>query len=162
MGFLLDNRTGKKCEPKTYFSIDRKDNLLLAHFKAYDSSLNSYSSKHNDDLYKGDVVEIFLTVGVKDYIEIEVAPNGATFVASILNRRITFIDDSFLKTNVEINSNDYFVDIIIDLSNFKNIEEIRYNAFRIETKGIKVEYILQAANPTLSNTFHVKDKFITL
>ena len=52
--------------------------------------------------------------------------------------------------------------MIIDLSAFNHKGDIKFNAFRIETKGIKSDYILQALSPTLSNTFHVREKFIKL
>ena len=50
--------------------------------------------------------------------------------------------------------------MIIDLGKFKQIKQIKFNAFRIETKGIKQDYILQALSPTLKDIFHVRDKFI--
>lgn len=157
---LTENINGKTNDPKTLFEINRKDNLIYAHFEASDSSLESYSNIHNDKLYDGNVVEIFLDIGKESYIEIEVAPNGTTFVATILNRAITFIDDSFLKTNVRIKGQTYIVDLVIDLSTFGNPKEIRYNAFRIEV--IEGKQTLLAVNPTLCSTFHVKDKFIIL
>ena len=162
MAKLLDNRSGKKSSVLTDFFIHKNGNILSVHFDAYDSSLKSYSNKDNDELYKGDVVEIFLDIGEPDsYLEIEVAPNGAKFVANIINREIHFIDNNFVKVNSKIEGNNYFVDIEIDLSKYAT-QYIKYNAFRIETKGIKQDYILLALNPTLSNTFHVKEKFITL
>ena len=50
----------------------------------------------------------------------------------------------------------------IDLSELGKNKKIRYNAFIIETKRIETNYILEALSPTLSNTFHVRDKFIEL
>ena len=159
---LLDNRTGKIIEPKTYVSYKKENNHLTFCFKAYDSSLNSYSTKDNDALYNGDVVEVFLDFGDEYYFEFEVAPSGATFVAKIDNMKPIFIDDSFFDSDVVVKNKDYYVKMVIDLSCFKNIKYIRFNAFRIETQGIKPEYILQALSPTLSNSFHVRDKFMEL
>lgn len=48
----------------------------------------------------------------------------------------------------------------INLDKFKQIKHIKFNAFIIETKSIKQDYILQALSLTLKDTFHVRDKFI--
>ena len=163
MMILKDNISGLDGLVKTEFSIKRKGNVLLCRFNAYDSSLNSYSNKDNDRQYDGDVVEIFIDIGEKDsYLEIEVAPNGTTFIANITNLKINFIDGSFVKPKVKVEGNNYFVDLEIDLSRFNIIKPIYYNAFRIETKNIKTNYILLALSPTLCETFHVRDKFIAL
>ena len=159
---LLDNRTGKLIEPKTVVSYCRSQNLLVFSFEAYDSSLNSFSNIDNDTIYKGDVVEVFLDLGEEHYYEFEVAPNGTVFVAKIVNFTPVFIPRDFFKSHVEIKGNNYFVEMIIDLSVFENTQNIKFNAFRIETKGIKSDYILQALSPTLSNSFHVRDRFIKL
>ena len=159
---LLDNRTGKEIEPKTIVSYEIDNSYLKFCFEAYDSSLNSFSSIDNDELYNGDVVEVFLDFGDAFYYEFEVAPNGATFVAKIIDGKPVFIKNDFFKSNVKVEGHNYFVEMIIDLSKLKQKESIKFNAYRIETKGIKTNYILQALSPTLSNTFHVRDKFIEL
>ena len=163
MLILKDNRTGLDSLVKTEFSIKQEGKRLFCLFNAFDSSLSSYGDKDNDELYHGDVVEIFIDVGEKDsYLEIEVAPNGAIFVANVTNSKVNFIDNTFVKSKVNIERNNYFVSLEIDLSGFNIIKPIYYNAFRIETKGIKENYILQALAPTLCETFHVRDKFIVL
>ena len=160
---LRDNITGLKSSVKTEFSIKQKGKHLICLFKAYDSSLTSYGNKDNDELYRGDVVEVFVNIGEPNaYLEIEVAPNGKKFVANIINKKINFIDSSFVKTDVELQKNNYFVTIDIDLSRFNVLRPIRYNAYRIETKGIKENYLLLAASPTMCDTFHVQDSFIEL
>ncbi len=159
---LLDNRTGKTLEPKTEFAYRKIKDLIYFEFIAHDSSLTSYSSKNNDLLYKGDVVEVFLAFNDNEYYEFEVAPNGATFIAKIINKQPIFIDNNFFKSESIISNNSYHVKMKIDLSKFENIKEIKFNAFRIETKGIRQDYILQAYSPTLCNTFHIKEKFVEL
>ena len=158
---LLDNRTGNTSEVKTYFEVKKKHNFLEFYFEAFDSSLNSYSNNDNDALYNGDVVEVFLDLGFEDYFEFEVAPNGATFVATIKNIKPTFISRDFFKSDVVIDRNNYYVKINLDLSKF-DYKFIKFNAFRIETKGIRSEYILQALSPTFTNSFHVREKFVEL
>ena len=159
---LVDNRTGKDIKPETFVSYEVKDGNLIFDFIAHNSSLNSYSNIDNDKLYNGDVVEVFLDVGDEFYYEFEVAPNGATFVATILNREITFIPNSFFKEEVEVVGSDYKVKMIIDLTKLGKVKQVKFNAFRIETKGKRPNYILQALSPTLSETFHDKNAFIEL
>lgn len=160
---LKDNITGQNSPLKTEFYIEEKGKHLICLFKAYDSSLNSHGNKNNDELYRGDVVEVFLDIGEPNaYLEIEVAPNGKKFVANIIDKEIHFIDSNFVKTNVEIQNHDYFVTIDINLSKLKVLKPIKYNAYRIETKGIKENYLLLAVSPTLCGTFHVRDSFIKL
>ena len=162
MNYLSNNLTGETVNKKTEFEIKNNDNILDVHFSCFDSYLFSFSDKDNGELYYGCVVEIFVQLDDQDsYLEIEVSPNNKTFVASILNRNITFIDNSFVKSNVIIKDNNYFVDIRIDLNKF-NPKKIKYNAFRIERKDDTSEYELFALSPTLCGTFHVKDKFIDL
>lgn len=160
---LRDNITGLESSVKTEFSIEQKGKHLICLFKAYDSSLTSHGNKDNDELYKGDVVEVFLDIGEPNsYLEIEVAPNGKKFVANIINKEIHFIDNNFVKSKVEIQNNDYFVTIDIDLTKLNILKPIKYNAYRIETKSIKENYLLLAASPTMCDTFHVRDSFIKL
>lgn len=160
---LRDNITGLQSSVKTEFSIEQKGKHLICLFKAYDSSLTCHGDKDNDELYRGDVVEVFLDIGEPNsYLEIEVAPNGKKFVANIINKEIHFIDNNFVKSKVEIQNNDYFVTIDIDLTKLNILKPIRYNAYRIETKGIKENYLLLAASPTMCDTFHVRDSFIDL
>lgn len=160
---LRDNITGLQSSVKTEFSIEQKGKHLICLFKAYDSSLTSHGDKDNDELYRGDVVEVFLDIGEPNsYLEIEVAPNGKKFVANIINKEIHFIDNNFVKSKVEIQNNDYFVTIDIDLTKLNILKPIKYNAYRIETKGIKENYLLLAASPTMCDTFHVRDSFIDL
>lgn len=160
---LFDNRTGEPANPKTLLSYKIKGGKLLFDFIAYDSSLNSYSNINNDELYKGDVVEVFLDVGKEDYYEFEVAPNGACFVAKISRKTPIFIDKSCFKCKSSIKNNDYYVTMIIDLDILNpDNNKIKFNAFRIETKKIRQDYILEALSPTLCDSFHVREKFIDL
>ena len=159
---LLDNRSGDKGIPKTLFSFKKIKSFLVFTFYASDSSLSSYSDIDNGDLFNGDVVELFLDLGDDFYYEFEVAPNGKIFVAKSYNGKPVFIENNFFFSEVKIRKQSYMVKMRIDLTKLKETNAIKFNAFRIETKGIKSEYILQALSPTLSNSFHVRDKFISL
>lgn len=156
---LFDNFTGKEAIPETLFSYKRENDVLTFEFTAKDSSLTSYSSINNDKLYDDNAVEIFLDLGDDFYYEFEVAPNGATFIATILNRNITFIENNFFEAQSLIEGNSYHVTMKIDLNKLKITKTIKFNAFRIERK---YGCTLEALSPTLCDTFHVRDKFINL
>lgn len=68
----------------------------------------------------------------------------------------------FFQSEAKIVKDSYEVRMSIDLSRLGVIKSLKFNAFRIETKGIKSDLILQAYSPTLSNTFHVKECFIEM
>ena len=158
MKYLLDNHTGIIAEPKTLFDIKIKDSIITAHFSALGSSLTSFSKLDNSDLWKDNVVEIFLDLGVEGfYYEFEIAPNGAKFVAKKYPNHLEYLPTDLIDTGVSIDGNTYSVELKMDLTKFPRYTYIRYNAFRIE-KGT----MLQALSPTYSDTFHVRDKFISL
>jgi len=161
MVMLRENIKGVEPEVKTLVSYHKLGDVLFYKIKAFNSSLNNFSDKDNDALYRGDTVEVFLDLGDKDfYYEFEVAPNGAVFVAKKYSDHLEFIDKSFFHAESKIDGNDYEVDMEIDLSTFAPYRTIKHNVFRIETKGIKSNYILAALEPTLCNSFHIRCKFI--
>lgn len=162
MNYLLNNVTGKASNLKTSFKLERKEQKLIFKFEAFDSYLFSYSNEDNSDLWRGCVCEVFLDLGDEFYYEFEVAPNGAVFVAKIKDRKITFFKQDFFKASVRFENNNYFVNMVIDLTKLNNPKHIRYNAFRVETLPNKKEQNLSALNPTLCETFHVREKFIPL
>ena len=162
MAYLLNNFNGKIAHPKTTFEIEKKEGKLVFHFCAFDSCLYSYSKENNSDLWKGCVCEVFLDLGDDFYYEFEVSPNNATFAAKIVQKRIIFFDQDFFSAEAKIDGNNYLVTMEIDLKKLNNPKTIRYNAFRVETKPNEKEQNLSALNPTLCETFHVREKFITL
>ena len=162
MPYLRNNFDAKTESPKTKVEIKKENNNLVFLFEALDSCLYSYSNNNNDELWKGCVCEVFLDLGDDFYYEFEVAPNGAIFIAKIRNRKIEFFDCDFVTTKSEIVKNNYYVAIHIDLVKLGNPKQIKYNAFRVETKPNEKEQVLFALNPTLCETFHVREKFISL
>ena len=157
MHLLKNNRSGELCVPKTEFDCFCDGNVLVFNFIAYDSSLLSFSNKDNDDIWKGNVVEIFLDVGEKDfYYEFEVAPNGVTFVAQKYKDKLVFVDNDFFKAKVETKDNSYNVRMEIEIKKIAKNNELLFNAFRCEGD------VLEALSPTLCETFHKKEKFVIL
>ena len=162
MDYLRNNFNGNIANPQTLVSISKLNNKIIFNFEAYNSCLYSYSKDNNSDLWKACVVEVFLDLGDEFYYEFEVAPNGATFIAKIFNRQITFFEQDFFKSTCKVDKDNYYVSIEIDLNKLGNPKVIKYNCFRVETRPNEKDQILLALNPTLCETFHVRDKFITL
>lgn len=158
---LKENLSGKYPDRKTELEIKKTEEILSFRFSCSKSEMISFSNKNNDELYRASVVEVFLDVGEESYYEIEVAPNGATFFAKILNRIVTLLDNDLFKSNTSILDNKYFVDIDIDLKKFSHPEIIKFNAFRIELDKEGIQH-LYAMFPTFSDTFHVPEKFVLL
>lgn len=160
---LRENITGEKACYKTEFKFRKGLKNLVFKYKAYNSSFNSYSNKYNDELYRGDVCELFIKYGKENhYYEIEVAPNGATFLADIENINGIFkgelINECFVKTSAVIKDDYYEVTISVPKS-FIKTKKIEFNAFRIDTDGVKSDAHLFALHPTLCGSFH-KSEFI--
>ena len=152
---LYDNLTGKLAIPKTEVEYSRKGDILEFNFVAHDSSLKSYSDEKNSDLWKDNVVEVFLDFkDRKFYYEFEVAPNGATFVAQKYKNKLVFVDDSFFSSDVKIDGNDYIVKMQINMKLLGKKDVFAFNMFRIEGST------LEALHPTLCDTFHKREKFI--
>lgn len=156
-----DNLTGSVPNRKTELEIIKEENTVSFNFACSKSDLISYSNIDNDKLYLASVVEVFLDVGEKRYYEIEVAPNGATFFAKILNRNIEFIDNDLFESSVHIEGAKYFVTIKVDLSKIRDFNLVKFNACRIE-KDKEGNTSLYALFPTNCETFHVPEKFIKL
>ena len=161
---LKENINNAEVLHPTELAIRKEKGDIVFTFLAKKSSLFSSGANYNDPIYNGCVVEVFLFYGKKNhYYEFEVAPNGTIFLADIENinnkTHIHFIDNCFIKTNVEINGDEYRVTMKIPLTKIKT-ESPKFNAFRIETLGNK-QY-LYALNPTMCETFHKMEAFIDL
>lgn len=158
---LKENITGGKACYKTTLKCKESKDSYIFKFKAFHSSFFSISDKYNSNLYDGDVCEVFIEYGEKDhYYEVEVAPNGAVFLANIHNDGTSFkgtlIDDCFVKTSAQIHKNYYYVVMEIPKDKIK-MDKIKFNAFRIDTDGGKTNAHLFALHPTLCGSFHKKE-----
>jgi hypothetical protein len=167
--FLKENFTGKCPIYKTELSIKIEGEFLVAKFIAHDASLFSFGDKYNDDLYCGDVVELFIDVGVENhYYEIEVNPKNLHFLADITNDGNGFsgekINKDFIQSTVEIDGKTWITNIKIPLEaiNYNKDYGIKFNAFRIDTDGGERDKHLFSLSPTLCGTFHKKEAFIKL
>lgn len=157
---LKENITGQKACYKTKLTYRKGCKNLFFKFVATSPQLYSFSDKYNSELYRGDVCEIFIKYGKENhYYEIEVAPNGAIFLADIENDGTGFkgelLSDCFISATSKINKKGYVVKIKIPRSYIKT-DKIKFNAFRIDTEGGNENRHLFALHPTLCATFHVK------
>lgn len=163
---LKENITGQKAIYDTDISFEINDKVIYLDFIARHSKLFSYSDKYNDALYNGDACEIFVDYGNRThYLEIEVAPNNTLFIALVdkIDKSLTFLENNFVESKTEKYLDGYKASLIIDLKALdKDVTEIKYNIFRIETDGGKENAHLFALNPTLCGTFHVQDKFLKI
>ena len=64
---LKENKTGSKACYKTQFKYRKSLNYLHFSYKAHNSSLDSYSDKYNDELYHGNVCELFIRYGKENH-----------------------------------------------------------------------------------------------
>jgi len=164
-----ENITGEPAIYETEFDIKIVEDKLVLDYLAKHSKFFSYSDKYNDDIYNGDVVEVFLDMGAKDhYWEIEVAPNGTVFLGDITNDGTTFsgvrLKENFVEREVTLLEKDWIVHIELPLDKLGYNPEygIKYNAYRIDTDGGKSNAHLFALNPTMCGSFHKKESFIKL
>jgi len=163
---LLDNITGERAIYTTKFKMNIKDDKLIVKFVATNCSMNSYSDKYNDPIYNGDVCELFLAVGKKDkYWEFEVAPNKTMFFAEITNAGGDIEVNKIEKNPAKLKSFRLFKTVYhtitfkLDDLQIKDIDDIEFNAFRIETDGVKPDKHLFALFPTCSGSFHKRRAF---
>ena len=160
-----ENLTGGEAKYKTDFSFYIDEENFHASFDAEKSSLESYSELYNADLWRGNVVEIFIDVGrPNSYWELEVAPNGTMFLAEVTRindvSALRMIYENFVSSTVKRGFDSYHVDISIPLDKMLYNPEygLRINAFRIEMEG-DLQYRM-ALNPTHLQTFHDMNAFL--
>ncbi len=161
---LKENSCDGKIEHPTDLEIRKENGYFVFSFDAKNSLLFSSGEKYNDPIYDGSVVEVFIYYGKKNhYYEVEVAPNGALFLANIKNIHGKFTTNClkrcFVKTDIGIEKDSYKVNIYFPINKIKT-ERPLFNAFRIET--INNKQYLYALNPTMCGSFHVFESFIDL
>eukprot|EP00004_Rigifila_ramosa_P006723 TRINITY_DN17646_c0_g1_i2.p1 TRINITY_DN17646_c0_g1~~TRINITY_DN17646_c0_g1_i2.p1 ORF type:complete len:201 (-),score=25.12 TRINITY_DN17646_c0_g1_i2:19-621(-) len=85
---FLDSQTGGKPLQQTTISVYHSTEGFHVEFVAEDSKIESNFTSHNDPLWKEDVCELFIAVGVdtpQRYLECELSPNGICFLAWVTN-----------------------------------------------------------------------------
>ena len=135
--FLKENTKGLVSENKV--SITLVDNLLNFNFEIIDDEIFNPYQKDNDNLYKYDVVEVFISFdnNCERYFEYELSPFGVRFLGIINNpthkvANLELIKPDFIyKTNIF--SNGYKATISIDINKIDNfsLDKILFNCFNV-------------------------------
>ncbi len=166
---LKNSRTGEVAPRRTLFSLTREENAFTFHFLCEESECFSAGEHFNDNLYEGDVAEVFLAVdGETDYyFEAEVAPNGVGFFAKILwqdGHFTTCRENAPITTTAAQTVGGWRATITIpfDVIGYKDGMSLAGNAYRIETDGGETDKHLLALSPTLCDTFHRPSAFVPL
>lgn len=139
-------------------------------FYAYDGDIISYGKAYNEPLWKGDTVEMFVSLGRDDrYLELEVNPDGITYAAAVENEGdgkfgLEFLDEAPFEATVERVADGYVSRWNVPVENLKKLgfdpENAKFNLYMQDYRadGLK----LYALNPTLKDSFHVVSAFLPL
>jgi len=167
--YLKNSRTGEVSD-KTVFKASFDGENFLFRFECKEDYFYPKYTEYNDPLYEGDIVELMITLGEKNYyLETETNFNGADYCVKIRNRdskgdiEIEKIDENFIKSCVKTVKNGWVCDIIISERNLKKLgfkEKFFINAHRqdFDESG---KLNLYSLSPALSETFHVTDAFLS-
>lgn len=166
---LKDNRTGKESEYFTEFRFEKKESSFVFEFFCEKSCRFSACEGFNTAIYKGDVCEIFISVGGDRnvYYELEVAPNNSRFFKKIVfdgeQRHATEVADSF-SSQVKNYKNGYSVVMEVPFKSIEYREDVEtfFNAYRIETENGETDKFLLALSPTLSGSYHKPKYFVEM
>ena len=171
---LKENYTAKVIpELETTVEIVMTETDLSFEFFCKKSQFFSAGDTYNAPLFDGDVCEAFICTSgnIKDYYEIEVAPNGCIFLYKMHNIERGVCDETpvplsenFVKSEVERFGDDYRLkfSMSLDKIGYDPKVGILFNAFRIETEGGHTDMHLMSFNPTMCETFHCPEYFVKL
>lgn len=178
MKYLLkNNRDGAAAVYRTTVEMSQDERNIYFNFVAEHS--NYYCPYHNyNDIHScGDAVEILIGIDParKTYYELEVNPDNSKMLAKMtvteLNGdgaaklNIEFVDKKgcFFTSSTAKTSGGYIACIVIDKVRLNMpVEQIYFNAYRLETDGGEMEKHLFALNPTMCGKFHVPNRYVML
>lgn len=178
MKYLLkNNRDGAASVYRTTVEASQDERNIYFNFVAEHS--NYYCPYHNyNDIHScGDAVEILIGIDParKTYYELEVNPDNSKMLAKMTateldgdgaaKLNIDFVDekDCFFTSSTTKTSGGYIACIVIDKVRLNMpVEQIYFNAYRLETDGGEMEKHLFALNPTMCGKFHVPTRYVML
>ena len=178
MKYLLkNNRDGAASVYKTTVEVSQDERYIYFNFVAEHS--NYYCPYHNyNDIHScGDAVEILIGIDLsrKTYYELEVNPDNSKMLAKMTmteldgdgaaKLNIEFVDekDCFFTSSTAKTPDGYIACIVIDKAGLNMpVEQIYFNAYRLETDGGEMEKHLFALNPTMCGKFHVPSRYVML
>ena len=145
-------------------TISKEDKKLIFNFEVEDDSIYSPYTKDNEDIYNGDVVEVFVSFNgdIHNYLEYEISPFGIKFLGLINNPTLdkgvlTKIDPNFIG-EASLTSIGYKAKIVVDLKEH-DIKDIKFNAFAIDSDSNRPQK-LYCLNPTEKRNFHRPNYFV--
>ena len=164
--FLSENVSGARSgECRFRFEIARS--AICFYFDAEDEDLVSPFTQDNEDLWRADAVEVFLSPNgdLHNYKEIEVSPFGVRFYGDIYNSdgktaALTKKTPAY-QAWAEQTDGGYSVKIVIGYDSLEGFDraKMKLNAYRLDKKQ-SGEQLLYALNPTMCGSFHRPQYFI--
>lgn len=162
--YFLKNTENGEVATNASIIISKENSSLIFDFEIIDDSLFSPYSKDNEDIYHGDVCEVFISFDgdPRRYLEYEVSPYNIKFLGLIDNPTLdnpilTKINPLF-ESEVVLNKNGYHAKIVVDLKD-NDINNIRFNCFNIDSDKDRPQK-LYALNPTFKRNFHLSNYFV--
>ncbi len=161
---LLDIFDGAQPPRKTFclFEYTKKD--LVVSFECYhDGKLKCPYTQKNSPVYRGDCVEVFISVGnnQEEYFEIDLAANNVLFCAKIHRQGEEIIplesDEIQTYTKIEDVKFEAMLKIPFSFLGENRLNALYLNAFRVDCyTGDRVSYALF---PTGEKSHHVPSAF---
>ena len=178
MKYLLkNNRDGQKAVYKTSVDVTQNQRYINFTFDAENTQYYCPFDNYNDIHSCGDAVEVLIGTDPtrKTYYELEVNPNNVKMLAKMTvteldddgaaKLNIEFVDekDCFFTSSTAKTPDGYIACIVIDKAGLNMpVEQIYFNAYRLETDGGEMEKHLFALNPTMCGKFHVPTRYVML
>lgn len=178
MKYLLkNNRNGAAAVYETTVDVSQDERYIYFDFVAKHSDYYCPYGNYNDIHSCGDAVEVLIGTDParKTYYELEVNPDNAVMLAKMTvteldgngaaNLHIDFVNEKecFFSSTARKTSSGYAVNIAVDKAKSgMRIDEIYFNAYRLETDGGEMEKHLFALNPTMCGKFHVPACYVML
>ncbi|HOB64062.1 MAG: hypothetical protein GX095_05755 [Clostridiales bacterium] len=170
---LFENVAGGDCEQHTAVSYYHDGENLVFVFDCVEASPVVFGDKDNDKLYKGDVVEVMITLGRPErYLEVSVNPARLKYAAIVDNPdrdgsgiTVTPIEENPVETEVLPTEAGYAARITIPIAWLKEIgwsaDCSLINFYRQDFNDAG-DLRLYALSPTRSASFHKPDAFVPM
>lgn len=178
MKYLLkNNRDGSPAVYKTTLCVSQDERYIYFDFVAEHSDYYCPYGNYNDIHSCGDAVEVLIGTDPtrQTYFELEVNPDNAEMLAKMTvteldddgaaKLNIEFVDekDCFFTSSTVKTPDGYIARIVVDKVRLNMpVEQIYFNAYRLETDGGEMEKHLFALNPTMCGKFHVPTRYVML
>lgn len=164
--FLSENTTGASNE-ECRFSCEFRKYAAHFSFEVKDEDIISPYLTDNEDIWRGDAVEVFLSPdGDRTrYFELQVSPFGVRFWGEVINRdgktpQLKKLPPMF-EARAKRTEEGYTVHVELPYGELGAVlpERMAFNAFRLDKKA-DGRQLLYALSPTFSNSFHRPQYFV--